>query len=125
MLYTGSCHCGRIRFEVEGEVDSGLACNLLHVRRASGSLACGSSARGHAPAHREDAAMATYLFNNTSIRHRFCHVTAGSTPFGEAEAPGRREADGRDQPAHAGGFLHLASVARQAPRRPFVVRRPA
>lgn len=37
MLYTGSCHCGRIRFEVEGEVDSGLACNCSMCSR-KGSL---------------------------------------------------------------------------------------
>lgn len=27
MKYQGSCHCGRIAFEVEGSIDSVLACN--------------------------------------------------------------------------------------------------
>jgi hypothetical protein len=27
MKYRGSCHCGRIAFEVEGEIDETLACN--------------------------------------------------------------------------------------------------
>jgi len=36
MLHTGSCHCGRIRFQVEGEIDSALACNCsICSRRAS------------------------------------------------------------------------------------------
>lgn len=27
MKHTGSCHCGNIKFEVEGEPTSALACN--------------------------------------------------------------------------------------------------
>ncbi|MDB5944814.1 MAG: glutathione-dependent formaldehyde-activating enzyme family protein, partial [Ramlibacter sp.] len=37
MVYTGSCHCGRIRYEVEGTVDAGLACNCSMCAR-KGSL---------------------------------------------------------------------------------------
>jgi hypothetical protein len=35
--YKGSCHCGRVAFEVEGTIDSGLACNCSICQR-KGSL---------------------------------------------------------------------------------------
>ncbi len=34
----GSCHCGRIRFEVKGEPASGLACNCSICRRRGSQL---------------------------------------------------------------------------------------
>jgi hypothetical protein len=37
MSYTGSRHCGRVSFEVEGEVGEALACNCSICRR-KGSL---------------------------------------------------------------------------------------
>lgn len=83
MIHRGSCHCGRIRYEVEGEVDSGLACNCSMCSR-KGSLLW------FVPRERlrllEDAA-ATYLFNKHAIRHRFC-PTCGIHPYADAEAPG-------------------------------------
>ena len=85
MIYQGSCHCGRIRFEVEGEVDSGLACNCSMCSR-KGSLLWfvpREQLRLHTP---EDAA-STYLFNKHAIRHRFC-PTCGIHPYGEAAGPG-------------------------------------
>ena len=27
MIYRGSCHCGKVAFEVEGEIRGALACN--------------------------------------------------------------------------------------------------
>jgi hypothetical protein len=85
MVYQGSCHCGRIRFEVEGEVDSGLACNCSMCSR-KGSLLWlvrREQLRLHTP---EDAA-STYLFNKHVIQHRFC-PTCGIHPYGEAASPG-------------------------------------
>jgi len=85
MVYTGSCHCGRIRYEVEGEVDSGLACNCSMCARRASLL-------WFVPREKlrlltgEDAA-ATYLFNKHTIKHRFC-PDCGIHTFGEAEAPG-------------------------------------
>ncbi len=37
MKYKGSCHCGRVAFEVEGTIESGLACNCSICHR-KGSL---------------------------------------------------------------------------------------
>jgi len=84
MVYTGSCHCGRIRFEVDGEVDSGLACNCSICSR-KGSLMWFVPRERLRLLTEEDAA-ATYLFNRHVIRHRFC-PTCGIHPYGEGKTP--------------------------------------
>ncbi|MEC9363157.1 MAG: GFA family protein [Pseudomonadota bacterium] len=84
MTYTGSCHCGGIRFEVDGDLDGAMACNCSICQR-KGSLLW------FVPRDRlrlltpEDAA-ATYTFNRHAIRHRFC-ATCGIHPFGEGTDP--------------------------------------
>jgi hypothetical protein len=85
MLYKGSCHCGRIRFEVEGEVDSGMACNCSMCSR-KGSLLWFVPREQLRLLTPEDAA-ATYLFNKHVIKHRFC-TTCGIHPYGEGPGPG-------------------------------------
>jgi hypothetical protein len=85
MVHTGSCHCGRIRFEVEGEVDSGMACNCSMCARRASLL-------WFVPRERlklltDEAAIGTYLFHKHVIRHRFCPA-CGIHVFGEAQAPG-------------------------------------
>ena len=37
MRYTGSCHCGQVRFQVEGDIDMAVACNCSICSR-KGSL---------------------------------------------------------------------------------------
>lgn len=85
MLYRGSCHCGRIRFEVEGQVDSGMACNCSMCSR-KGSLLWFVPREQLRLLTGEDAA-ATYLFNRHVIKHRFC-PTCGIHPYGEGAGPG-------------------------------------
>jgi hypothetical protein len=84
MLYRGSCHCGRIRFEVEGQVDSGMACNCSMCSRR-GSLLWFVPREKLRLLTDEDAA-STYLFNQHVIQHRFC-PTCGIHAYGEAPAP--------------------------------------
>ena len=84
MVYTGSCHCGGIRYRVEGEVDSGLACNCSMCGRR-GSLLWFVARDKLRLLTSEDAA-GTYLFNKHTIRHRFC-AKCGIHAYGEAEAP--------------------------------------
>jgi hypothetical protein len=84
MIYQGSCHCGKIAFEVEGDIGELLACNCSICQR-KGSLLWfvpRASLRLLNPA--ED--MRTYTFNKHAIQHRFC-PTCGIHPFGEAPAP--------------------------------------
>jgi hypothetical protein len=84
MVYRGSCHCGRVRFEVEGEVDSGLACNCSICSRR-GSLLWFVPREKLRLLGDEDAA-ATYTFHQHVIRHRFC-ATCGIHPYGEGTGP--------------------------------------
>ena len=82
--HTGSCHCGRIAFDVEGEIDSALACNCSICSRKGALL-------WFVPRDRlklktpEDAA-STYEFNKHVIKHRFC-PTCGIHPYGEGKDP--------------------------------------
>ena len=84
MRYRGSCHCGQVRFEVEGEVDSGLACNCSMCSRR-GSLLWFVPREKLRLLTAEDAA-STYLFNKHVIQHHFCKV-CGIHPYGEATDP--------------------------------------
>lgn len=84
MKYRGSCHCGKIAFEVEGTIDSGLACNCSICER-KGSLLW-FVPRGQLSLTTPEANLSTYTFNNHVIQHRFCAV-CGIHPFGEANDP--------------------------------------
>ena len=82
MKYTGSCHCGGIKFEVEGDFHEGLQCNCSLCSR-KGSLL------GFVPAEKltlltPRERMATYTFNKHHIQHHFC-PTCGIHPLAEAK----------------------------------------
>lgn len=84
MKYRGSCHCGRISFEVEGELDGAMACNCSICSRKGSLLWFVSS--GQLQVQADEADIATYTFNRHVIRHRFCR-TCGIHPFGEGTDP--------------------------------------
>ncbi|MFA5494335.1 MAG: GFA family protein [Porticoccaceae bacterium] len=84
MKHTGSCHCGNILFEVEGDIDGAVACNCSICQR-KGSLLWfvpRDSLRLLTP--EENAA--TYTFNKHVIKHRFC-AECGIHPYGEGSDP--------------------------------------
>lgn len=72
MTHQGSCHCGGIRFEVEGEPDRALSCNCSICQRKDALLwfLPRSKLRLLTPVEN----MATYTFNKHVIKHRFCPV---------------------------------------------------
>lgn len=82
--HTGSCHCGKVAFEVEGEIDSALSCNCSMCSRRGSLLwfVPRASLRLATP----DSEAATYTFNKHLIQHRFC-ATCGIHPYGEGTAP--------------------------------------
>jgi len=80
MKYSGSCHCGGIRFEVEGELEGATACNCSMCSR-KGSLLW-FVPRDRLRLLSPETSMATYTFNKHVIQHRFC-PTCGIHPFGE------------------------------------------
>ena len=84
MVHKGSCHCGRISFEVEGELKSATACNCSICSR-KGSLLWFVPRQALCLLVPEEAA-ATYLFNKHVIRHRFC-PDCGIHTHGEGTDP--------------------------------------
>jgi len=84
MKYKGSCHCGKIAFEVEGEIKSALACNCSICQRKGSLLWFVPRSALHLSTP-EDAA-STYTFNKHVIKHRFCPV-CGMHPYGEGVDP--------------------------------------
>lgn len=84
MKHRGSCHCGQVAFEAEGEIDGVLACNCSMCQR-KGSLLW-FVPREALELHADPEALGTYTFNKHAIRHRFCR-NCGIHPFAEATAP--------------------------------------
>jgi len=84
MTHQGSCHCGRIKFEVEGEFTSAMSCNCSICQRKGTLMWFVPHAALRLQTPDENAS--TYLFNKHVIRHRFC-PTCGIHPYGEAPAP--------------------------------------
>jgi len=80
MIYKGSCHCGGIAFEVEGELTGGMACNCSICSR-KGALLWFVPRDKFRLLTSEDAA-ASYTFNKHIIKHRFC-PTCGIHPYVE------------------------------------------
>jgi hypothetical protein len=82
--YQGSCHCGQIAFEVEGELTSAMDCNCSICQR-KGILMWfvpRTKLRLLTPASK----MATSTFNQRLIQHHFC-PSCGIHPFGVATDP--------------------------------------
>ena len=80
MKYDGSCHCGAVAFEVEGEIASAMACNCSLCQR-KGSLLWFVPRTALKLKTPEDAAR-VYQFNKHVIRHRFC-PTCGIHPYAD------------------------------------------
>ena len=84
MTYKGSCHCGRVAFEVEGQVDGAMACNCSMCGRRGSLLWFVPRDKLQLLTPEQDAS--TYLFNKHVIKHRFC-AHCGIHPFGEGVDP--------------------------------------
>ena len=84
MKYRGSCHCGKVSFEVEGEIKGAMACNCSICQR-KGSLLW-FVPREHLHLLSPEDATSTYTFNKHVIKHRFC-PTCGIHPYGEGVGP--------------------------------------
>ncbi len=97
MNYKGSCHCGRIAFEAEGEIKGAMACNCSICRR-KGTLMWVASCEKLRLLTPEDTA-STYTFNKHVIKHRFCPV-CGIHPYGE----------GTDTQGHAMAAINIRCI---------------
>uniref|UniRef100_Q478D1 Glutathione-dependent formaldehyde-activating, GFA n=1 Tax=Dechloromonas aromatica (strain RCB) TaxID=159087 RepID=Q478D1_DECAR len=84
MIYKGSCHCGQIAFEVEGELSKVMDCNCSICSRM-GSLHW-FVPRDKLRLLTPESNLATYTFGKQSIKHHFC-PKCGIHPFGEGTDP--------------------------------------
>lgn len=84
MIYKGSCHCGKIAFEAEGDLAGAMACNCSICAR-KGSLLW-FVPRENLKLLTPESDLATYTFNKHVIKHHFCPV-CGMHPFGEGVDP--------------------------------------
>ena len=82
--FTGGCHCGAVRYEVDASLDGAIACNcsicqkrgmvLVFTPRSNFKLLSGGDN------------MSDYRFNTHKIAHMFCK-TCGVESFAFANAP--------------------------------------
>lgn len=84
MVYRGSCHCGRVTLEVEGEINQVTACNCSMCSRRGSLLWFVARDKMRVLTPEED--IGTYTFNKHAIKHRFC-PTCGIHAFGEGVDP--------------------------------------
>ena len=84
MIYKGSCHCGQIAFETEGNLEKVMECNCS-ICSKRGSLHWFVARENFHLLTPEDN-LGTYTFNKHRIKHRFC-PNCGCAPYGESITP--------------------------------------
>ncbi len=83
-MYKGSCHCGQIAFEVEGDLEQVIQCNCSICSKRGSLLWFVPHANFNLLTPMEN--YATYTFNKHKIKHHFC-PKCGCAPFGEGVNP--------------------------------------
>jgi hypothetical protein len=85
MIYKGSCHCGAVAYEVEGEITALVECNCSICSRKGALLMAVPLEK--LTIHDGEERLRGYRFNNHVIEHRFC-ATCGMHPFAVHETGG-------------------------------------
>jgi hypothetical protein len=83
--YTGSCHCGSVRYEVRTALDGAISCNCSMCSR-TGAVMVFVPAEQFQLLSGEDA-LSDYQFNKRNIHHVFCS-TCGVRSFSRGTGPG-------------------------------------
>lgn len=82
--YTGSCHCGRVKFKADMVIDKAMECNCS-ICTKRGSLLAFIPEEDFTLVSGEEA-LTEYLFNKMIIHHYFCKF-CGILPFAKGKAP--------------------------------------
>ncbi|AWM87825.1 GFA family protein [Microvirga sp. 17 mud 1-3] len=88
MLHKGSCHCGKVTFEVETDLEQVMECNCSHCSRKGYLL--NFVPREALKVTQGGDELSTYTFNKHAIQHRFC-PTCGCAPFADGQKPSSGE----------------------------------
>jgi hypothetical protein len=84
MAHQGSCHCGKIAYEFEGEIGTVIDCNCSLCAKRGGLLHFLPASAFTLKTPREN--LGTYTFNKKVIQHHFC-PHCGVSPFSEGSDP--------------------------------------
>ena len=82
--YSGSCHCGRVRYDVTANLAQVMECNCSHCVRKGLLLTFVTPAQF--TLHSSEQELAEYQFNKKIIQHLFCR-TCGVQPFARGTMP--------------------------------------
>ena len=70
MQFRGSCHCGKVAYEVEGEIQEAYSCNCSLCSRRGSLLWFAPREKFKLLSGESD--LTTYTFNKHVIQHQFC-----------------------------------------------------
>ena len=82
--YQGSCHCGAVAYEVQGEFKQGMTCNCSICSRAGWVLLFVGDDQFRLL--RGEDQLTDYQFGKKKVHHPFCRV-CGVRSFGHGKAP--------------------------------------
>jgi hypothetical protein len=86
--YSGSCHCGKVRFAVTAEITSASMCNCSICSRAGWLMV--SVAPEHFTLEAGAEAQTDYQFGKKTMHHLFCN-TCGIRSFGRYASNGQEK----------------------------------
>lgn len=86
--YSGSCHCGKVRFEMTAEITRASACNCSICGRLGWLMV--SVPAGQFKLQSGTDAQTDYQFGKKTMHHLFCS-TCGVRTFGRYSAGGRKK----------------------------------
>jgi hypothetical protein len=78
MQYKGSCHCGKVKFEVDGDIESLIECNCSSCSKKG--FRWWFVPKTQFTLNSGDDSLSTYTFNKHVIQYKFCN-NCGTTPF--------------------------------------------
>ena len=84
MAHKGSCHCGKIAYEVEGDFNEVLECNCSHC--SAKGLLLWFVPRDKLKLKTPESNLTEYTFYKHRIKHQFC-ASCGTQPFAFANGP--------------------------------------
>lgn len=82
--WTGGCHCGQVRYEVDSDLENLVSCNCSICQKRGSILTFVPHSNFRLLSGQE--ALTDYQFNKKVIHHRFCS-TCGVASFAEGENP--------------------------------------
>lgn len=83
--YTGGCHCGKVRFEVEmDEPKAGMTCNCSYCSKKGTVLTFVPATNFKITEGEEN--LTHYHFNKNVVDHSFCKI-CGTQAFGQGKGP--------------------------------------